>query len=196
MFRSWFGILILALPVAFTTAAPVPTHLMPKDDPICYPLRVGDRLVHQLGDGELIQHVTKVEKVGGGFSVTLEVIDAARKSSHFTTAIVSSRGVQAIEYAGQKLDPPLWWLKLPHAAKNTWKGEWMGGMTFAFESKEWEEIEVPAGKFRAIRVDRQEIQNGAALGTTTYWYAPGLGCIKIAGRSTARALKSFTPGKG
>ena len=195
MYRFRFCLLCL-LPTAFAPAAPVPTHLIPKEDPICYPRRVGDSWVHQLADSELTGTVTKVEKVDGGTRVTSELKESTRQTSYFVTVIVSPRGVQVIEYAGQKIDPPVWWLKLPHGPKNEWTGTWPGGLDFAFETKEWEVVEVPAGKFKAIRVERHELQNGTKLGTTTYWYAPGVGCIKIAGRSPARAMKSFTPGKG
>ena len=130
-----------------------------------------------------------------GTSVTSEVTDGTRKGSYFQTVIVSAQGVQLIEYAGKKVDPPIWWLKLPHQGKNEWTGSWPGGWEYAFETKEWEEVEVPAGKFRAIRVDRKDTQNGTLLGTTTYWYAPGVGCIKITGKSPTRVLKSFSPGK-
>lgn len=193
--RFLLGLLVFVLPLAIA-AAPVPTHIMPKDDPVCYPLRVGDRWTHQLADSELTGVVTKVEKVEGGSSVTSELTDTTRKNSYFQTVIVSPRGVQVTEYAGQKINPPVWWLKLPHTSKNEWTGTWPGGLDFEFATKEWEVVEVPAGKFKAIRVDRKELQNGTVLGTTTYWYAPGVGCIKIAGRSPARSMKSFTPGKG
>ena len=191
--RFLLGLLVLVLPLAIA-AAPVPTHIMPKDDPVCYPLRVGDRSVFQAGEHEIVYTVTKVEKVESGTRVTNEVFYGEQKITRISIVIVSPRGVQHVEAPGQKLDQPIWWLKLPHESK--WTGTWPMGWKYEFETKGWEAIEVPAGKYRAIRVDRKDIWNDADQGTTTYWYAPGLGCIKIAGRSPARVLKSFTPGKG
>lgn len=196
MIRAIGCVWLLGLAFAVSPAAPVPTHLMPKGDPICYPLGVGDTCIHQLDDGELTAIVTKVEKGEAGTSVTMNIRDTSRNSQYSQTVIVSTKGVRVVEYAGQKIDPPVWWLKLPHGPKNEWKGSWPGGTDFAFETKDWEMVEVPAGKYRAIRIDRHESVNGMKQGTTTYWYAPGVGCIKIAGRSPARVLKSFTPGKG
>lgn len=196
MTRVTFGACMLSFCISNAPAAPEPKHLMPRENPICYPLRVGDKCIHQLGDGELVAEVTKVEKVESGTSVSMDVRDTTRNSNYSQTVIVSAHGVRVIEYAGQKIDPPVWWLKLPHGPKNEWTGSWPGGMDFAFETKEWEMVEVPAGKFRAIRVDRHESVNGVKQGTTTYWYAPGVGCIKITGRSQNRVLKSFVPGKG
>ena len=193
--RFLLGLLVLVLPLAIV-AAPVPTHIMPKDDPVCYPLRVGDRTVFQAGENENVSTVTKVEKVESGFQVTSEVLDGVRKTSYLQIAIVSVRGVSVIEYAGQKIDPPVWWLQLPHKHKNEWKGAWPNGYSMAFESIGWEQVEVPAGKYRAIRVERKDHLNGELAGTTTYWYAPGLGCIKLITKGSTRALKSFTPGKG
>ena len=40
-----------------------------------------------------------------------------------------------------------------------------------------EENEVPAGKFRAIRVERNSTLDEVTQGST-YWYAPRMGCVK------------------
>ena len=56
-----------------------------------------------------------------------------------------------------------------------------------------EEIEVPAGKLKALRVRAHE------GGTLTSWYAPGVGAIKRVQKlghqkeTAARLLKSFRP---
>src|SRR5262245_56126829 len=121
MIRGLAGLLLAA---GLALAAPVPTHLMPKGDPICYPLRVGDKCIHQLGEGELVAIVTRVDKGEAGTSVTMNVTDSTRNSSYSQTVIVSDKGVRVTEYAGQKIDPPVWWLKLPHGPKNTWTGSW------------------------------------------------------------------------
>src|SRR5205809_1242554 len=88
--RILHGGILLALPLAMAAAAPVPTHLMPKDDPICYPLRVGDRSVFQAGDSETISTVTKVENVESGIRVTTETLDVAQKTTRSSTVIVSA----------------------------------------------------------------------------------------------------------
>ena len=55
-----------------------------------------------------------------------------------------------------------------------------------------EEVEVPAGKFRAVRVEME-----AGESTTTLWFAPQVGLIKMAGAGTDQVtvLKEFKPGK-
>jgi len=177
-------------------AAPVPTHLMPKGDPICYPLVVGDKSVHQLANGEITFTVTKVEKLDGRYRVTLDAADSSTNAKYSQTSIVSPLGVELVEHGSLKVEPSIWWLKLPHAENNAWSSIWTPtGTKYNFKTTGWEIVEVPAGRIRAVRVERTESQDGNDLGTTVYWYAPRYGCIKIAGRSPARALKSFTPGK-
>ena len=63
-----------------------------------------------------------------------------------------------------------------------------------------EEVEVPAGKFTAIRVE-SEVSVGSPIPLLrfklTEWYAPGVGLVKMIGRYdnsvATRVLKSFTP---
>lgn len=190
------GLMLMFLWVAGSAAAPVPTHLMPTGDPVCYPLRVGTVCVHQLPNGEVTFTVSKVEKVATGYRVTTDVLDGTNNFKSRQVVLASPRGVEILDYNGQTIDPPVAWLKLPHGERNAWSAPWPQSSTkFDFATKGWEVVDVPAGRFRAIKVERVETVDGEVQGTTTYWYSPGLGCIKITGRSPARALKSVTFGK-
>ena len=179
---------VLSAPVA--PSAPVPKHLMPKDEPVCFPARVGDRMVSELRGQEIVCVVTKVEKTDDGIAVTQEFEDKQGARTHDQTVVASAAGLKVVRYAGTALDKPVWWLKLPHGANNTWTDNLGGQET---KTVDWEEIEVPAGKFKAIRVDRNDSPDGSAK--TSYWFAPGLGCIKWADANASRVLTSFTPGK-
>jgi hypothetical protein len=61
-----------------------------------------------------------------------------------------------------------------------------------------EEVEVPAGKFKALRVEAEQ-ELGANVFKSTLWYAPGVGLVKSVtntnGTERVQVLKSFTPGK-
>jgi hypothetical protein len=184
------GVLVPTLPVA--PAAPVPKHLMPKEEPVCYPTRVGTRLVSKFKNQELTVVVAKVERTEDGFEVTEELEDAAGKRTHDITVVASARGLKVTRYTGKDLDPPLWWLKLPHVANNEWTDTWYG-QTRKHRTIGWEDVEVPAGKIRAIRVERDDNSDGTSK--TTYWYAPELGCIKWSSGPNGRELTSFTLGK-
>jgi hypothetical protein len=166
-------------------AAPVPKHLMPKDGPQhLYPTRVGDRHISVYGTAVIEWVVTEVKEVEGGLMVRSENERAGRRTPH-EVVVVSRHGVKVIEYNGKKLDEPFWWVKLPHTAGNTWgDSKW--------KTLGWEDIEVPAGKIRAMRVERAQRPDATP---TTYWWAPGLGCVKWSSDSAGRELKQFIPGK-
>jgi hypothetical protein len=189
MRRSPLVLGLFALSLSAAPAAPVPKHLMPKVDPVCFPTKVGDRMVSRLGGVELICVVTKVEKTAEGSVITQENEDGKGGRTPNMVVVVSDKGIKIVEYAGRKIDPPTWWLKLPHAANNEWPDSIGGGNR---RTAGWEEVEVPAGKFRAIRVERTDSRGQV---NTTYWYAPGLGNIKWASATRTRELTSFTPGK-
>ena len=62
-----------------------------------------------------------------------------------------------------------------------------------------EKVEVPAGKFKSIRVEQETEANGK---TVRYeeWYAPEVGLVKkvfhhLGAAKQVQVLKSFTPGK-
>jgi hypothetical protein len=171
-------------------AAPVPEHLMPRADPLCFPTRVGDRMVSVLNGTEIVTVVTRAERTADGSVVRLESEGAGGQRVHDHTVRVSTRGIEVLEYSGKKLDPTFWWVKLPHGPKNVWTDQ-LNGQEWTAKTIGWEEVEVPAGKFRAIHV--QHISS--PQDTTSYWFAPGLGCIKWADGTRERKLTGFTPGK-
>jgi hypothetical protein len=192
-------LLVPLLALAHTLAAPVPKHSTKDDDSLCCPTRVGDRLVHTLDDGrEVVEVVTKVEKTEAGTRVTFEWIEPDGSHTYDKTVVATARGFQVVEYTGQKLNPPMWDLKLPNEDSNRWTETWkLGDQIWHLETVGWEEVTVPAGTFRAIRVERREESDelGVVTGQTTYWYAPGIGCIKWSSGNQFRELKSFTHDK-
>lgn len=56
-----------------------------------------------------------------------------------------------------------------------------------------EELEVPAGKYLAIRVEESALMGRTEPRSTT-WYAAGIGEIKRVSFTGTKVLKSFTPG--
>ncbi|MBM3981858.1 MAG: hypothetical protein FJ304_16620 [Planctomycetes bacterium] len=180
-----FVLLACALAPSAAPAAPVPKHLMPKDEPHhLYPTRVGDRHISFYGSAVIEWVVTEVKEVEGGLMVRSENERDGRRTPH-EVVVVSRHGVKVIEYNGKKLDEPFWWVKLPHAGGNTWNDN-------KWKTAGWEDVEVPAGKFRAMRVERAERADATP---TTYWWAPGIGCVKWSSDRTGRELKQFISGK-
>jgi hypothetical protein len=157
-------------------------------------------MVHAIGDVEIVTVVTKVAEIDGGRRVTINYDRNDGQLLHRETVEVSPKGLLRVNDHGRALDPPLWELKLAPKANETWTGKWpvFVDRAVVFEEQRytavgWETIEVPAGKFRAIRVE-QEATLDELTRRTTYWYSPGLGCVKWSGNSEG-VLKSFAPGK-
>lgn len=126
-----------------------------------------------------------------------EFVDAAFPEDQFE---VSNHGIAALVIGGTPLREPVFHLRLPAKAGETWVAEEqvVGDVVFSrrtFTTGPEEEVEVPAGKFRAIRVDVT-----TPHGASSNWYAPGVGLVKTVlktsdGRESApiQALRSFVP---
>ena len=181
-----------ALAPPATPAAPVPKHLAPKEEPLWYPTRIGDRREFVEGKRTTVSIVAKVEKTPDGTTVWMEHEDGEGKRYQDQVVRFSPKGVEVLEFGSNKLDPTFWWFKLPHVANNTWPDRY-ASQGWTGKTVWWEEIEVPAGKFKALRV--QHIDAAPAVRTTDYWFSPGLGCIKWWDGTCGHELKSFTPGK-
>lgn len=85
-------------------------------------------------------------------------------------------------------------LRNPLRAGDTW--EWSGtGTAMSVQIAETSQVEgpedvlVPAGKFRAMKVTTQVVQAGAPV-TKVYWYAPFIGLVKSS--TTSGSVKSQT----
>ena len=114
---------------------------------------------------------------------------------------VSEQGLFEMENCGEKYSPPLCLLKLPSQPGDKWTTHPMFmhvkiDLVNTFMGSE--EIEVPAGKFTALRVDSEFTDGGKTLRITN-WFAPGIGPIKTTMKGpdvdVVVVLKSFAPGK-
>jgi hypothetical protein len=112
---------------------------------------------------------------------------------------VSEKGIALVCNEGNELDTPLKLLHLPAKVGDSWDSKGPPPFTeYTSKIVGEETVEVPAGKFNAIGVD-----NTISLGTehfqTMWWFAPGVGVLKMAGQGKDTdqvvVLKSFTPGK-
>jgi hypothetical protein len=145
-------------------------------------------------DGETIVTVTES---GPGGAVAVEKV------------VVSPKGLFKVETGAFKHDRPVCLLKLPAKAGDTWdftvaeqdRGPQPGlrGERGTITVGEVEEIKVPAGTFKALRVEvvLKEV-NGQPLAKPvryTRWYDPEVGLVKMTGgEDWTRSLKSFSSG--
>jgi hypothetical protein len=196
----------LAVVVVFLIAAPIgqsaprlrqalPAHY--------FPTPVGDTRVLEsdVGNGniEVVETVTAVEENDGRLIVTTRSALGEEAGPEHQWE-VSDRGVVELVHSGFPLRSPVCRLRLPAKPRETWSTEdqpsgertTLCGVSFTTGSEEV--IVVPAGRFRAIRV---ESSHG-----TTFWYAPDVGLVKWVHKSPrvnepdhVAVLKSFTAGK-
>jgi hypothetical protein len=192
---------LLLFPV-LTVAAPVPKAKAPE---LYFPTTEGTTRVMRTAseDGtstEATQTVTKVEEKDGVYTVTT-TREVGGQRREFRNE-VSAKGVFSLPLPGEKGEPRAA-LKLPAKEGDTWTTEQpaaggRAGWTTKHTVGKEEEVEVPAGKFKAIVVTTEYEVNGVAYKGTA-WYAAGVGVVKSVSVSDrterVQELKEFTPGK-
>ncbi len=196
--------LFLALAVApALLAAPAPK--VEKVAAVYFPTAPDSTKIYELKAGgetlTVTETVTKVETKDG-----LALVSVARAvegaPATLTVTEVSANGLRLMVADGEDYGEPAPLLMLPARAGQTWawKRQPAGAGTAraTYTAGPEEEVEVPAGKFRALRVD-SKVEVLARSITTTHWYAPGVGLVKMVSKSAGvervQVLKAFTPGK-
>ena len=183
----------------FPLVAPAAPVTKTKEPPPTYfAARVGDKLEYELTTGGKVvpawntEVVTKVEPAGSGTRITFTSTSADGRT---TESVVSadSTGLAWLVMGGTKCEAPVTILKLPPTVGTKWEVGGEGGRTVYTVGAVDEEVKVPAGTFRCVRVDT--LYNGVT--PNVYWYAPGVGMVKqtMGGPDIVATLKSFTPGK-
>ena len=195
--------LVLAMFLPLAGSAPKPKG---DDKPVLYlPTTVGDKRVLESTwnekSTETIEWVTAVEIKGG-----MTVVSFTREEGGPTMYQYGASADGMFRVSSRELvyEPPYRLLKLPPKEGETWEVESPAtpgnpSRKFKYTSGKEEEVEVPAGRFKAVRVEMENGINGAVL-RTTYWHAPGAGMVKIVSHDDRRGdrvqvLKSVTPGK-
>ncbi|MBA4062649.1 MAG: hypothetical protein C0501_02865 [Isosphaera sp.] len=194
----------LLVPLALAPAAPVPEHLMKP--PPYHPTRVGATWVYQQGTELLTYTVSASAEEVGGAAVTVVRVDGDRKSPH-QKVLVSSAGVTRTEYLETPFDGPDDLVRVPVRVGDRWetkvtgrrdRGDGRSDPELTLTAKRTvakvERVEVPAGVFRAVRIDGELTYNGRSYRATS-WYAPHVGLVKLDQEEWSRVLKSFDPGK-
>jgi hypothetical protein len=170
-----------------------------RADRLYAPTCVGDRQVYEQrgpnGTTEGAHVVAKVEEKDGALRVTIQ---RDGETSVWTDMVVSEKGVVWHTLRGFKLDYPVPAVKLPLKPGESWEYEPKSGhFKRTYTVGREEEVDVPAGKFRAIRVE-EEFTRGDERQRHTFWHAPRVGIVKAVIRTETaewtQVLTSFTPG--
>ena len=156
-----------------------------KDDPSAahyLPSKVGDKWVMELNDGdhqwENVVEVTEARQKGAVVVVMLR--DPSAGDGGPLRYEVSDRGVYKVKGDGLG-ESRCCHLRLPFRKGETWehtgKDKYGDTFTIRFTNTREEEIEVPAGKFRCVRIESEFVFQGVTWKDTA-WMAPRVGTVK------------------
>jgi hypothetical protein len=186
-FRTIAALLLLSL--AFLAVAGQKPQQPPPD---YFPLRVGDWWKYRstTADAKQSEFTIKVlsdEKQGDGTSLYLvetlttfqPIHDWYSKPSGWV--LMHRIAYPKNEALKAEYQPVKQYLKNPLSANASWewKGKGMMGVDIEESSRVTgsEAVEVPAGKFQAMKVETKVIQGGTPV-TKTYWFANWVGLVK------------------
>jgi hypothetical protein len=170
-----------------------------------FPTTVGDRWVTEMrynsGTSEYTEVVTAVEKTDGGVVVTVGREADGKLLPQTSDVRVTDKGLFRVSLLGTVYDEPYCILKLPLKPGTSWttqvKSDGTVNSTFKYRAIKEETVEVPAGKFKAFRIEVDTDSQGRS-GKSVIWYDARVGAVKLeheAGDSSyVRVLKSFKPG--
>ena len=111
-------------------------------------------------------------------------------------------GVYLIMRDLEILDPPCCVGRLPLTAGDTWEvnNPAVFRAAIRYTTGTEEEVEVPAGNFKAVRIETKSVLRDATTIRGTDWVVAGMGVVKSRvrlpdGMEAVQVLKSYTPGK-
>lgn len=176
------------------SGAPAPKG---RAEPVYFATNKGDRGVYRVTAGQIesvtAEVVTVAKKEGTEVLVTIG-LEAEGKLTPYAKKRVSAKGIFLLSTSGGRYDPPPCLLKLPAKPGESWCHRDQSKMTLVGE----EGVEVPAGTFKALRVDTAVNADDMEYEFTS-WYAPGIGVIKSVERlgdhERVTLLMEFVPAK-
>lgn len=197
--RLLLSAFILLAFAAVAPAAPVPKEVL-KKFPDYYPLLPGTEWEYAIGEAAVTVKVQDYEKKDGVRTGTLATF-ANGKVAATEKIRVDETGVYRTHINVTKIEPPVLILKFGIKDETEWTTKAKAGeaeVDFTFKLNGLEETEVPAGKYKAVKVSGA----GDIAGTNSrivYHFAEGVGivrlCYELNGATAEMALKKFTPGK-
>jgi hypothetical protein len=173
--------------LVFAAEAKVKKKEPPKATPDYFPLQAGYKWTYRnLEEGGYTLSVVNEESPAEGpVRFTIELLSGVKVHRVYskTKDWVLFHSEDYPEHEGLKstYDPPRQYLPNPLVAGQKW--EWSGKDPTQVEYREssravaFEEVTVPAGKFRAMKVVT-EVSGASILKIRTNWYADGVGLVK------------------
>jgi hypothetical protein len=195
-----FALVLIGRP---SSAAPIKETDKDAKAPDYYPLKAGSKWQYQVeANGNKVTIVSQVAKIEKIDDVSLARVEASTDGKVLVTEHLRStdKGVFRHRYNGVEVSPPVCVLRYPIKKDDAWEQEVKIGeekMTLSCKVGN-DEVEVPAGKFKAVTV--QAIgKTGDKVFTTTYWFAEGVGIVKqvadFGGLTMTIQLEKYEAGK-
>ncbi|MFQ3594409.1 MAG: hypothetical protein SNJ82_14620 [Gemmataceae bacterium] len=192
------GLVFLMVMVALMgTSAPVGGQ---DDKKFTFPMNVGTVWTYIVGENRFEIRLTKMEKIGKVECARLEMfVDG--KSRSFEHLGIDGNILARHSFEGKPTNPPIALLKLPPKPGEKWNVESkLDGQLFKGTLAVSEElVQVPAGKYTAIKVSGVDMDLNGQKFNVSYWFASGVGMVKqvseLAGQKVTFELEKFSPGK-
>lgn len=182
--------ILLLVAMAPSVGAPLPE----RKGEVPFPTRVGTKWVYLEDDKEICHVLTKAEMKDD--RVVIEISQKkGEELSRIQSWVLTKTGLYFTDGDGEPSTDKCW-LKLPAKAGDRWKFELLPGATASAKVVGEEEVEVPAGKYKAIRVEWDVIVDDKVDERVVIWHVPGIGEVKkTVGNRKTTVLKSFTSEK-
>ncbi|SFI97887.1 hypothetical protein [Planctomicrobium piriforme] len=163
-----------------------------------FPTAVGTRWVYDAGPVEVTEEIVGEDLIEGERCLKLETRVNGKPIS-FEHLAVRPDGVYRVTIAGERVMPPLCFLKSSPQSGERWSvkskvgeidvsGEFAGGKSL---------VQTPSGRYSVITAHGTRFQSPGGELEFTYSYAPGVGKVKqvisIQGKSAQLVLKEFHP---
>jgi hypothetical protein len=197
-----FAVAFIGLVAAATMCRSNLVPIERKAAPNYFPLKAGSEW-HYSGEsnGQKVQatnRIAKVEVIDGTPLARLETTIGGQvmASEHLSS---TDKGIFRHRFNGIEITPPVCLLRYPIKIGDKWESEPKVGeqkVKMKCQIGE-EEVEVPAGKYKAVTLDLEADVNGIKI-TTRYWFVEGMGFVKqtadFGGNKVLLQLEKFVPG--
>lgn len=187
------SLVVVALAAFSAAVSPQATGQVTKEQPVAgkakfvnyYPLKVGTKWHYSLDAGnsqkvQLTSQIGGTEKIGGKDLARLEVFANGQKLPATEHLESTHEGVFRVRMNNLEVSPPICLIKYPLKTGQTWGAETTaGGQKMKVDCSEGkaEEVQVPAGKYRAIPCTIV-VTAGEAKFTNIFWFAEDVGIVK------------------
>ncbi len=197
-----FSIAILTLSAIFTSACGLAEAQEKTSD--YYPFKVGMKWRYQVDSGNgnkvpIVNEVAEIEKIDDESLARIEtsVNGKLAATEHMSQ---TKSGLFRNRFNGAKVSPPIQLLKFPIKKGEKWDSETsIAGQKISVNCVvDLDEVEVPAGKFKTVKVIVEASQAGGGI-STTYWFADNVGIVRqtvdINGQTVVIELEKLEPAK-